>query len=114
MNNYRQSTAKALGLKNWNVIIDDIVIYDSDDGNNFIWWQPDKDGIQMIQVWEWLKGQKGIELDIEFNPEDGWIFTIREYMVSSDKALYISEKNNSLFTATERAFLEYIKQNDHV
>jgi len=89
---YRKSTAEALGL---------IYTWES-------WWHPESDANQRDMVWDWLKEQKGIELDIEYNPEDkGWIFTIREYIVSSDKALYISEKDDSLFTATQKAWEQF-------
>ena len=85
MNNYRQSTAEALGIKKslsitWSE-------YHIVDGNHEI-WQPDKDANQMLMVWEWLKKQ-GLKVELR---EIMWAY---------------AEIDISLFTATEKAWEEY-------
>lgn len=57
----------------------------------FLMWRPDKDANQMLMVWEWLKKTGG-----------------RKEVIPIFLA-YVS-KDESLFDATMKAFMEYIKQ----
>jgi len=105
MENYRQSTAKALGIleytehnKNWFLYPDNPM---SQEGK----WQPDKDANHRDMVWEWMIKQ-GVKIFIEHWSSKGWNIDLRGEVGS----MIISAKDTSLFTATEKAWEEYNKQ----
>ena len=89
MNNYRQSTAKALGLKLSPHHTDLYWLSNtSTTSPNYTRWQPDKDANHRDMVWEWMKEQ-GQQNSMDFIFDKWW------------------DNEESLFTATEKAWEEY-------
>ena len=99
MQEYRKASAKKLGLDVHPFhyfypkaeISPDEYLYYRNEAGGLPMWIPDEMADQMLMVWEWLKKHGGGK---EVIP----IFLA-----------YVS-KDESLFTATMKAFMEYIKQ----
>ena len=109
MNNYRQSTAKALMDStlyadlysiNGKLYVKESV--DLPKYPQYPLWNPLKDANHRDMVWEWMIKQ-GVKIFIEHWSSKGWNIDLRGEVGS----MIISAKDTSLFTATEKAWEEY-------
>ncbi len=89
---YCKSTAEALGFEWFIMHKKNIYIKHKFAGPEL--WEPGKDANQMLMVWKWFKEQGA--LNLLYVILYGWIYNVG---------------NESLFTATHKAFEAYIGEN---